>query len=71
MCGCMQIQANLSDASLEQIIEHILSARKINRSDQSHFMALLLAKKSLTKAEETQVNRVFDGLRKGLIRVVD
>lgn len=67
----MQVQANLPTVSLEQMVEHLLSVRRITRADQERFMSLLLSKTSLTKAEETQINRVFDGLRKGLIRVVE
>jgi hypothetical protein len=71
----MQIRANLPNASAEQsvdqLVEHILSVRRITRIDQERFMSMLLAKATLTKIEEAQINRVFDGLRSGLIRVVD
>jgi hypothetical protein len=53
--------------SLEPIAERILSSRRITRADQ----LLLLTPHSLTVQEQALVNRVFDRLRSGLIRVVD
>jgi len=67
----MRVEASLLDASVEQIVEQMLAARRISRADQEKFMAVLLAKRVLTPAEQVQVNRVFDGLRSGRLKVVD
>jgi hypothetical protein len=67
----MRIQADLLNVSIEQVVDHIFSTRRITRADQECFMSLVLSKTSLSAIEETQINRVFDGLRRGLIRVVD
>ena len=67
----MRVEASLLDASVEQIVEQMLAARRISRADQERFMAVLLAKRVLTPAEQVQVNRVFDGLRSGRLKVVD
>ncbi|MBD1870757.1 hypothetical protein H6F88_21300 [Oculatella sp. FACHB-28] len=67
----MRVEVSLSDASVEQIVEQMFAARQISSADQSKFMSLLLSKQVLTPAEQTQVNRVFDGLRSGRLKVVD
>ncbi len=67
----MQAQTDLPNVTFEQVIERIFASRRITRADQERFMSALLAKSSLTAAEQVQVNRVFDALRSGLIRVVD
>jgi hypothetical protein len=67
----MQAQVNLTENAIEQIVERIFSHRRITRADQERFMSALLAKNSLTEAEQRQINRVFDALRNGLLRVVD
>jgi len=71
----MRVEASLLEASVEQsveqIVEQMLAARRISRADQEKFMSVLLSKRVLTPAEQTQVNRVFDGLRTGRLKVVD
>ncbi|NJL37629.1 MAG: hypothetical protein HC879_15020 [Leptolyngbyaceae cyanobacterium SL_5_9] len=67
----MRVEASLLEASVEQIVEQLLAARRISRADQEKFMSVLLSKRALTPAEQNQVNRVFDGLRTGRLKVVD
>ncbi|MEO1146954.1 MAG: hypothetical protein AAFY26_15325 [Cyanobacteria bacterium J06638_22] len=57
--------------SIEQLIEHVLTARQISRQDQDAFMSVLLAKRNLTERERSQVNRIYDALRTGRLRVVE
>ncbi|MBD2144900.1 MAG: hypothetical protein ACKPEO_02520 [Sphaerospermopsis kisseleviana] len=51
----MQFIANSDPSNLESILQRIFTNRRITRQVQ-HIM---------------QINQVFDGLKKGLIRVVD
>jgi len=67
----MQSQVSLPQASIEQVIERIFSTRRITRADQEQFMRLMLSKNVLSDAEKRQVSRIFDGLRTGLVRVID
>lgn len=69
--GVTQVQADLPEVSIQQMVEHIFSTRRITRFDQERFMSALLSKKALTSKEQDQINRVFDALRSGLLRVVD
>ena len=56
---------------IEELVDQILATRQISRTDQNRFMSALLAKNTLKKEDQLQINRVFDGLQTGLIRVVD
>jgi hypothetical protein len=67
----MQSQVSLPQASIEQVIERIFTTRRITRADQEQLMGLMLSKNILSESEKHQVSRVFDGLRAGLVRVID
>lgn len=53
--------------SLEQVVNRILSSRQITHEDQH----LLLLCRTLTPQEEVLIDRVFDRLHRGLLKVVD
>ncbi len=53
--------------SLEQVVNRILTSRQITHEDQH----LLLLSRTLTPQEQALINRVFDRLRRGLLKVVD
>jgi hypothetical protein len=67
----MQLQVDLPKTTIDEVVERIFATRRITRTDQVRFMSALLSKDSLNKIEQEQINRVFDGLRNGLIKVVD
>lgn len=67
----MQAQKNINEASVKDVVERIFTSRKITRADQRRFMAALMSKDALTAEEHEQIDRVFDGLRRGVLRVVD
>ncbi|XWK90662.1 MAG: hypothetical protein U7127_11610 [Phormidium sp.] len=57
--------------SVESILERIFAIRQINRKDQHTLMAALLSKDSLSEKDQRQINQVYEGIQKGLIRIVD
>lgn len=67
----MSAQTSKPKSLVEQVIERIFVARQITKADQNLLMSSLLSKKSLSDNDEEQINRVFDALQKGLLRVVD
>jgi polyhydroxyalkanoate synthesis regulator phasin len=67
----MKTDVQLPHSELQQIIDNILACGKINRADQQRFMSILLSQSSIGKEEQSQLNRVFDLLRVGKLRVVD
>lgn len=69
--SAMLAPVNLSETQIDDLIDQIITSRRITRADQERFMSLLMSKASLTEHEQLQINRVFDALRSGRIRVVD
>jgi len=67
----MITQTRLTKTCVETIVERIFSVRQITRTDQQLLMSTLLTKNVLSGTDELLINRVFDALQKGLIRVVD
>jgi hypothetical protein len=59
--------STLNTLPLEEIVERILTTRQITRLDQHSLLAL----SNLTAQEKLLINRLFDRLRMGLLKVVD
>ncbi|MBW4492846.1 MAG: hypothetical protein KME26_07110 [Oscillatoria princeps RMCB-10] len=57
--------------TVEQVICQIFTRRRISRMDQHLLMTVLLSKDAISPEEETQVQKVFDFLQRGLLKVVD
>jgi peptidoglycan hydrolase CwlO-like protein len=57
--------------SIEQMVSKITASGKISRADQQQFMAALLSQAKISATEQALVNRVFELLRAGRLRVVD
>ncbi len=55
--------------SLAQIVEQIFLTHRINRADQALLMSALLDKEAISAEEKRLVDRVFDGLSRGILRV--
>ena len=64
-------QRSLPKVSVEQIVERIFAFRQITRTDQRLLMSAFLSKKSYNETDHLQINRVFDALQRGLIKVTD
>lgn len=67
----MPTPAVMSPVSIEELVQEIFSSRKITRHAQQKFMSALLSKNTISPTEQSLIARVFDGLQKGAIRVVD
>jgi hypothetical protein len=67
----MTTQAHLPRPNIEQMVNKITACGKITRADQQQFMSALLSQKIINQAEQELINRVFELLRAGRLRVVD
>ncbi|MEO3704721.1 hypothetical protein [Trichormus azollae] len=65
------VNVNLNPSSLEPILERIFANRRITRKDQQIIMSSLLTEDGLSDHHLRQINKVFDSLKRGLIKVVD
>lgn len=57
--------------SIQGIVDHIFTVRRISRTTQRHLMNLLLNQSQLTPQEQDCVHQISDALRRGMLRVVD
>ncbi|MEL7506991.1 MAG: hypothetical protein AAFN42_06625 [Cyanobacteria bacterium J06554_1] len=57
--------------SLESLMRSILSRRRINRETQHMLMQSLLGKHQLNSQEQEQVQKIFDAITQGRLRVID
>jgi hypothetical protein len=67
----MQFTDNSPQSDLETILERIFSNRRITRQDQYIMMSNLLHAEDLSDYNMKQINKVFDALKRGIIKVVD
>ncbi|MBD1898251.1 hypothetical protein H6F50_22820 [Coleofasciculus sp. FACHB-712] len=67
----MPASASLPTISVQQIVERIFVFRQISRTDQRLLMSTFLSQETLSEAEHLLINRVFDALKQGLLKVVD
>ncbi|MCL6435556.1 MAG: hypothetical protein K6T90_15350 [Leptolyngbyaceae cyanobacterium HOT.MB2.61] len=67
----MTKQAHLPRPNIEEIVNKITACGKISRADQQQFMSALLSQTSISQTEHELINRVFELLRAGRLRVVD
>jgi len=57
----------LPQTSIQQVVDQILTSRRITRRDQQ----VLVAQTHLNAEDQALVTQLFDRLRRGLLRVVD
>jgi hypothetical protein len=61
------MEAQVLSPSLQDVVNRILTSRRITRLDQR----LLVSLANRSHDEQKLLNEVFDRLRRGLLRVVD
>ena len=67
----MSEQGALPNISLETIVEWIFSSRQISRIHQKLLMSVQLSNNLISDAEKQLLDRVFEGLERGFLKVVD
>ncbi len=56
--------------SVDRIVERILKWKKITRIDQNMLMSELLSKECISQKDKYHIDRLFDELNSGLLKVV-
>lgn len=67
----MTQEIHLQRPNIEQMVNKITACGRISRADQQQFMSALLSQKSISQTEQALINRVFELVRSGRLRVVD
>ena len=60
-----------SSASLKKTIDHILSVGQLNRQEYAQLASLLLSNHKITSQELRTINRIFDSIKQGTLRMID
>lgn len=67
----MQTEAPTYKVSLEELVEQILSSRAITRSEECRLLSALSSETSVNEDLKGAIQRIFYGLRHGMLKVVD
>ena len=67
----MQSQVGLPNVTIEQVIQQIFSLRTITRRYQNQLMSILLSKNSISPEEKILIDKIFDAVQRGMLKVVD
>jgi hypothetical protein len=67
----MSLQLFSSSVSIEELVAQILMERRVTSLDQQLLRWALLSKEALDEQERTLIDRVFYGVRHGLLTVVE
>lgn len=60
----------MTKSSIEQTIDRIFAARRLTRNDQQMLMSMF-SQRNLTPTDAALINRVYEALSQGRLRVVD
>lgn len=60
----------MSKSNIEQTIDRIFAARRLTRHDQQMLMSMF-SSRNLTPSDADLINRVYEALSQGRLRVVD
>lgn len=66
----MPTSTTSSPITIQQVVEQILSSRRITRKDQDLLLSLL-SSTSFSDSDKLLVSRVYELLTKGFIEVID
>ncbi len=67
----MSAQVFVPQVTVEELVAQILMYRRITYSDQQMLKYVLLYGEALDEQERTLIDRVFYGVRHGLLRIVE
>jgi len=60
-----------SEIGVKQIVDRILLSGKMSRQDHSLLTSTILANDDITDGERRQINRVFDHIQTGQLKLLD
>lgn len=60
-----------SNLVVKQMIEQIFSARQISRQEHLRLTSAVLSDYDLTDEDRRQINRIFDYIQAGRLKIVD
>ncbi|HEY9637925.1 MAG TPA: hypothetical protein V6D14_31320 [Coleofasciculaceae cyanobacterium] len=67
----MESQKSESTLNISQFVENLIVSRKISNQQYHQLSAAILADGEIDEEERYQINRLFDAIRTGQIRIVN
>jgi hypothetical protein len=64
----IQSQPNVT---LHQLVDHILAAGELSRQDHLQLTSILLAEQKLMDSDRNKINRIFDYISTGRLKLTD
>ncbi|MGF1518815.1 MAG: hypothetical protein ACFCVB_13570 [Nodosilinea sp.] len=59
------------DCPITELVSHFIQARTISQAQYQELTALVLADGTVDESERRQVNRLFDAIQSGRVKIVD
>ena len=66
-----QIVENKSDLFIQELVDRIIKSGRMNRQDYSLLTSTVIADGEVSDVERRQINRVFDYIQTGRLKLVD
>lgn len=63
--------SNKSSLPISQIIDRVLAATQVSRGDHLQLTSAILSDVKITDEERRQINRIFDAIQAGGLKIVD
>jgi hypothetical protein len=67
----VQIAPSKANLTTEQLISRIIMSGEMSRQDHLHLASAMLSYHQITEEERCQINRAFDYLQTGRLKLVD
>ena len=67
----MQSISSKSNSAIHQVVDRILTAGELSRQEHLKLTSVLLAEQKLTDSDRHKINRIFDHIQTGRLKLVD
>lgn len=59
------------DSALHQLVDRILAVGEMSRQDHLKLTSILLAEQQLVGSDRNKINRIFDHIKTGRLKLID
>jgi hypothetical protein len=67
----MESQENQSTVNVTQLVERFILSRKISKKEYYQLSVAILADGQIDEEERHQINRLFDAIQAGQLKIID
>lgn len=59
------------NSAIHQLVDHILAVGELSRQEHLKLTSILLAEQKLTDSDRNKINRIFDSIQTGRLKLTD